>query len=120
MKTFDINIEAPKHNPFIVPEGYFAQFADDMMAKISSMQMRPARVRQREMRIVRWIPMLGAASVAALAVLFTQVASPASVGLDAATAIEMSQQAAMANEDAAYDYLMMADAENFTNYDAEY
>lgn len=119
MKTFDINEPANRNNPFKIPEGYFVQFADRMMSRISKTQSTSITTRPREMRIVRWIPMLGAACVAALAVIFSTTVSASGIRGENVSSIEKSQSA-YANEDLVYDYIMWSNVGNYTNGDTEY
>lgn len=109
MRDFDINKPAPARSPFVVPDGYFAQFADTMMQRIRQMD-KPVH----DLPVVRWIPWLGAACVAALVVVFTQFVPLGSEG--GVSADVAASSAAMSYEDAAYDYLIMANADNLTTY----
>lgn len=117
MKTFDIN-KSSAHNPFKVPEGYFSQFHEQFMARIVAMPPLHMSVTP-ELRIVRWIPKLGVACVAGLLFLFSQLL-PLS-GNDSDNAL--SNNAAYCeklNEEQAFDYLMMADADNIENYAVDF
>lgn len=119
MKTFDINEPANQNNPFRIPEGYFVQFSERMMSRISKIHSTAITSRPREMRIVRWIPMLGAACVAALAVIFATTVSTSGIRGESVSAAETSQSA-YANEDLVYDYIMWANVGNYINGDTEY
>lgn len=113
MCHFDIHQSPSQHNPFIVPDNYFAQFADGMMKRLKVLQVSAPIV---ELPIIRWLPLLGAACVAALAVLFTQVChnEPQDAPSHDAT---ISTSAASSNADVAYDYLMLADANMINVYE---
>lgn len=115
MSTFNSNIPK-KHNPFIVPENYLASFPEIMMQRIaaSAQSMQKAH----NMFIVRWIPWLGAACVAALLVLFSQLQQ--SQISDSHTQISAQSYSNDSHADAAYDYLMMANANNIEAYDYDY
>lgn len=69
MKSIDFD-HIPQANPFRTPEGYFASFTGRMMQRIQS-QPRPQLVPPNP--FLRWMPLWGAACVAALMLLFTQV-----------------------------------------------
>lgn len=112
MRTIDLSQPANQHNPFVVPDGYFAAFAERMMQRIAAAQPAPAPAQP----FMRWIPWLGAACVIALSVLFTQLAPSNNVETDAQTA----QTAETSAADEAYDYIMMADADNFVNYGTDF
>lgn len=120
MKTIDFNQPAPSHNPFTVPTDYFSQFTERMMQRIA--QQAEASMRP-EMPIIRWIPWLGAACVAALIALFTFFTGPTSVkDATSATPAETAQvkTATSQTTDMVYDYLMMANADNYTDYETDY
>lgn len=70
------------------------------------------------MFIVRWIPWLGAACVAALLVLFSQIQQSQISDVD--THISAQSSNSDSHADAAYDYLMMANANNIEAYDYDY
>ena len=57
MTHIDLSQRASSHNPFITPDGYFADFAQNMMQRI--VQSEPCA--HNSMPFVRWIPWLGAA-----------------------------------------------------------
>ena len=109
MSTFDTNI-SKKHNPFVVPENYLASFPELMMQRIAASA--------HNMFIVRWIPWLGAACVAALLVLFSQIQQSQMSDVD--THISAQSSNSDSHADAAYDYLMMANANNIEAYDYDY
>lgn len=118
MKTFDVN-KSPAHNPFKVPEWYFSQFHDQFMARMAVMPPLHINVTP-ELRIVRWIPKLGVACVAGLLLLFSQLLPLSgnddanhTLGANAAYREKM-------NEEQAFDYLMMADADNIENYAVDF
>lgn len=113
--TIDFSKPASSHNPFLVPDGYFSHFTENLMARIRS-QVVPV---SSELRIVRWIPFIGAACVAALTILFTTIVSTESVDTTSALSASVSS-AEMQYADAAYDYLMLADADYLDFYEAEY
>lgn len=69
MKSIDFE-HIPQTNPFRTPEGYFASFTERMMQRIQS-QPRPQLAPVNP--FIRWMPLWGAACVAALMLLFTQV-----------------------------------------------
>lgn len=108
MRNFNISEKPSNHNPFVVPEGYFPAFTSRIMQRINEVGM-PAT----QSPFVRWVPWLGAACVAVLMALFTQVFTHDSVIFESETA----QSSAV---DATYDYLMMADADNYIDYEAGY
>lgn len=113
--TIDLNKPASSHNPFLVPDGYFSRFTEDLMTRIRS-QVVPI---SPELRIVRWIPFIGAACVAALTILFSTIVPTEST--DTASVFSPSVSSAeMQYADAAYDYLMLADANYLDFYEAEY
>ena len=66
MTHIDLSQRASSHNPFITPDGYFADFAQNMMQRIVQSETRA----HNSMPFVRWIPWLGAACVATLFLLF--------------------------------------------------
>lgn len=108
MRTFDANKPAPVHNPFKVPDGYFEQFATNLMARISQPE-KPFR----ELSCVRWIPWIGAACVAALFVGLMQFAPLAD---ESSLSAPQTAQTTGSYEDTAYDYILLAEAANLTDY----
>lgn len=114
MPQFNSSHTGLSHNPFLVPEGYLAGFTERMMQRIPPVSAAPTRT----MRFVRSIPWLAAACIAALMLLFTQV--PSLRGADSTPATAQSEAAAQTNADVAYDYLMLADADNYTLYGTDY
>lgn len=113
MSTFDTNI-SKKHNPFVVPENYLASFPELMMQRIAAQCVQ----KTHNMFIVRWIPWLGAACVAALLVLFSQIQQSQMSDVD--THISAQSGNSDSHTDTAYDYLMMANANNIEAYDYDY
>lgn len=69
MKSIDFD-HMPQTAPFRTPEGYFATFTGCMMQRIQS-QSRQQLVPVSP--FLRWMPLWGAACVAALVLLFTRV-----------------------------------------------
>lgn len=110
MRNFSTQEKPSGHNPFVVPDGYFPAFADRVMQRIHA-----AGTPARQSPFVRWVPWLGAACVAALMALFAQGFTHDSVIFDAGTAQTQTTVA-----DATYEYLMMADAENYIGYEDNY
>lgn len=117
MKTFDIN-KTSAHNPFKVPEEYFLQFHEQLMARIVAMPPLHINVTP-ELRIVRWIPKLGAACVAGLLLLFSQLIPSFEMGADN-SASQRATYSEKLTEEQAFDYLMMADADNLETYAFEF
>lgn len=120
MKPIDLSQPASSHNPFIVPTDYFSQFTGRMMQRIAAQTELASRP---EMPIVRWIPWLGAACVAALMALFSFFATPSSVkdqvsGVTSETA--QAKTSSSQSNDMVYDYLMMANADNYVSYENDY
>lgn len=120
MKTLDLNKPASKHNPFVVPTGYFSQFTQQMMQRIK--EQSAEQTYQPEMPIIRWLPWLGVASVAALIALFSFFNTPSSVNIQSASSgAETAQNKTSDNQsDMVYDYLMMANAADYTAYENDY
>jgi len=115
MTTFDINNPALRQNPFRTPEGYFESLTDSVMKRIHGTTPIRRRTVIRELPIVRWLPLLGAACVAALALVFGSLTSLISSEATEATATSTNY------EEAAYDYYSStADADIFLTYDADY
>lgn len=118
-----------KHSPFVVPEGYFASFTQSVMEQISE----PAAARpvcfdssaapkiNLATRVVRFIPYIGAASIAAMVAVFAHFnTSSSNTGyLDVAVEIagvQFHENAANYTEaDAVYDYMMLDNA-NLISY----
>ena len=69
MKSIDFD-HMPQANPFRTPEGYFASFTGRMMQRI---QLQPHPQLAPPNPFLRWMPLWGAACVAALMLLFTRV-----------------------------------------------
>jgi len=115
MTTFDINNPALRQNPFRTPEGYFESLTDSVMKRIhGTTPIRRTVI--RELPIVRWLPLLGAACVAALALVFGSLTS-LNISSEATEATATSTN----YEEAAYDYYSStADADIFLTYDADY
>lgn len=112
MSTFDTNI-SKKHNPFVVPENYLASFPELMMQRIAASAQCVQKAHNMFM-----IPWLGAACVAALLVLFSQIQQSQTSDVD--THISAQSSNGDSHADAAYDYLMMANANNIEAYDYDY
>lgn len=110
MRNFNAAQPPTGHNPFIVPEGYFTQFAERMMSRIGE----PA-VPVVQMAFVRWVPWLGAASVAALLGVFTHFFAQ-----DPVAGEHESAQASAYLADQTYEYIMTASAENDTDYEVDF
>lgn len=108
MQTFDANKPATKHNPFKVPDGYFEQFANILMARIGQSE-KPFR----ELPCVRWIPWIGAACVVTLVVGLLQFA-PSTTESNLTT--PQTAQTTSSYEDTVYDYILLAEAANLTDY----
>lgn len=121
MNTIDLNKPASTHNPFVVPAGYFAQVTQQVMKQINE-QTSYGASHAEDMAIVRWIPWLGAACVAALVVFFSYFVSPTSVKEQggAVHAETAQNRAASVQSDEIYDYLMMANASDYTDYESNY
>lgn len=115
MQKFNVNNPPSRHNPFRVPDGYFEQMADSVMRRVRHL---PAAAPVRPLPIVRWIPLLGAACVAALAIVFARVGdgNQHDMGSVQASAVSSTQQS---TDEAIFDYLMLADAD-ILNIDGEY
>lgn len=111
MSKFDINAPVSTPNPFVVPEGYFSQFPARLMQRIHSL---PQPESTATMRLVRWLPFIGVASVAAMLLLFMHVAAPSTLGNDPASAPGVASTASQTDE--AYDYLILSDDNLLTSY----
>lgn len=115
MHKFDCNQPASCHNPFKVPEGYFTEFAERLMSRIDGVETR-----MPQMRFVAWIPWIGVACVLALTLLFTQW-MPSSTTQSSKAKQEQYAAREAADDEAVYDYLMMANADNsIMSYENDY
>lgn len=108
MKPIDLN-HIPQTNPFRTPEGYFASFTERMMQRI---QQQPKPMLASPNPFLRWMPLWGAACVAALMLLFTQVldfnvpqASDGQRALSAQTDGPATSSTQSSDVDCAYDCL---------------
>lgn len=110
MKGIDFSRPALSHNPFITPEGYFSSFTQCMMQRI----MQTNEAKNTQMSIIRWVPWLGAACVAALLLLFGQLNSSVNA-VDKSGYFATKSEAAItnSNSDIAYDYIMTSDNKNW-------
>lgn len=115
MHKFDINSRPSLHNPFTVPEGYFQQMTEIVMQRVRSF---PVAAPVRPMPMLRWIPLLGAACVAALAVVFAQVGDNGAIGSDTERT-SVSSVSSQTGDEEIFDYLMLADAD-IISMDGEY
>lgn len=108
MTHIDLSQRASSHNPFITPEGYFANFAQTMMQRI--VQSEPSST-HNSMPLIRWIPWLGAACVAALLFLFAQVKPDATHTLHKGEHYVAKETTTHQADgcDEAYDYIMTTD-----------
>ena len=113
-RTFNLSQPAPKHDPFKVPEGYFETFADRMMAR-TALASPAAPVSGW----LRWLPLSGAACVAALSLLFVEVAAVQGGSLGE-TSAWTEESSGTSYEEQAYDYMMMANANILTDYENDY
>lgn len=111
MTTFSVNDIKKQHNPFVMPEGYLADFADRMMQRIAATQV----VEEKQMRIVHWIPWLGVACVAILTLLFAHGQHTLDAELQQKTTETATIASTNNSVDDVYDYLMM---NNITEMDA--
>lgn len=116
MKKFDINAKPGTHNPFVVPNGYFDVLAASVMMRVSALDAAAAR----QNSWIGWIPWLGAACVASLVVLFSQVVPTTADASQTAAPAAVQHVSANTNADAAYDCIMMADADNLAAYENDY
>lgn len=115
MQKFDINSHPSSHSPFKVPDGYFEQMTENVMRRVRHI---PVAASVRPMPILRWIPLLGAACVAALAIVFAQMGDGDMSNTDAGHSSAYS--VALQNEDEEFfDYLMLADAD-IINMETDY
>lgn len=96
MKTFDIN-KQNKRNPFSVPEGYFEQLTERVMANIPETPKEEAGERSGKVVVMpsrrpnRWIGWsVAAAACIAVAILFTSI--PQSTAIDTKNTAKVSQQ----------------------------
>lgn len=120
MKTIDFSKPAPAHNPFTVPTDYFVHFTERMMQRIA--ESSPQTAARCDLPIIRWIPWLGAVSVAALVALFTIFSTPTTLNDVVTTSSTETVQAKTNNtqtSDMLYDYLIMADADNYLSYETD-
>lgn len=115
MKTVDMNHPCLQQSPFKVPEGYFAEFTEKFMQRVA-LSVAP---RGRELPFVRWMPLVGAACVLLLVVLFSQSFPQKSVEKDIVAA-EGTLPNSMSTEDEVYDYVMTANAKNTEIYDMDF
>lgn len=106
MRNIDFDLSPSKHNPFLVPENYFAQFTTDMMQLIAQ---RTAPAARPQMLFVKWVPWLGVACVVSLFVLFTHLSNAADASRQEVTTAQQNSKSADKSADEAYDYLMLAD-----------
>lgn len=116
MSTFHLDDKKPAHNPFVVPNGYFEEFSNRLMQQIAQLPMRAERP---QMRIVHWIPWLGVACVAVIAVLFAN--SSQSLHIDKQHSPTVEQSATFANntsaEDELYEYFRQNDLTELDAYE---
>lgn len=118
MKDFNhIDPALRQHNPFVVPEGYFAQFAENLMSKLQP-KKQVAGPFIPEMPFVKWIPWMGAACVAALACIFSLQSVQNKVNGSSEAYTANAAKTASFTDDM-YDYLMLANAD-YTEYLADY
>lgn len=114
MSQFNLTHNELKHNPFVVPEGYFESFTQRLMERIPvAVEASP-----RTLHFVRFVPWLGAACVAGLMLFFTHF--PTNNAANDLAGINETEQKETNNTDAVYDYLMMADATNIAIYETDY
>lgn len=111
MTIFSVNDIKKQHNPFVMPEGYLADFADRMMQRIAVIQ----EAEEKQMRIVHWIPWLGVACVAILTLLFAHGQHTLDAELQQKTTETATIASTNNSVDDVYDYLMM---NNLTEMDA--
>lgn len=117
MSTFHIDDKKLTHNPFVVPDGYFEDFSNRLMQQIAQL---PIRTERPQMRIVHWIPWLGVACVAVLAVLFANSSQSLHID-DQQSAATTEQSATFANnasaEDELYEYFKQNDLTELDAYE---
>lgn len=118
MTTRHIPSRPTGHNPFLVPDNYFEEFQEKMMKRLTKVVVIPASKPVKEMPVVRWLPYLGAACVAALTLVFTRVAPLEGTALPGGIAVE--QASVSSYEDEAYDYLNIYDSETLASYVSDY
>ncbi len=106
MRKIDFNSSPSKHNPFVVPENYFAQFTLDMMQLIAK---QPMTAYNPQWRVIKWIPWMGVACVVSLFLLFTQLLNTSYIDASRSAISQQHSKSADKQADEAYDYLMLAD-----------
>ena len=118
MSTFHIEDKRNKHNPFVVPNGYFEEFTSRMMQQIA---LLPVRAERPQMRIVHWIPWLGAACIAAFAILFAGSGQSLHVDGQQSPAATIESSATFANNtsgaDELYEYFKQNDLTDLDAYE---
>lgn len=112
-----------QQDPFKVPEGYFENFTERMMASLPEVEQAPVMHRRPKAGVRKWTlrlsPVIAAAAMLACAVIYQHsfVPSPNSQGNMAKSHISESQKngnISKAAADDAYDYLML---DNLKIYD---
>ncbi len=107
----------PSHNPFVVPEHYFATLSERVLSQCKAMPHahRPARL------VPAWLPYVGVACVAALVAVFSSVLNVSLpdgevAGTNAASGEEQVDRTQHEAADYAYEYFA---ANNSLGYFAE-
>lgn len=114
MTQIDLHTLTPRRNPFTVPEGYFAEFPARLMQRIHDL---PQREEAATMPFVRWIPYIGAASVAAMLLLFMHLAQPATISAPDVSSGIATTSTGTSSVDEAYDYIMQTNGSLYNAYD---
>ena len=112
------------HNPFTTPEGYFDTFTSRMMLRIQSATRPPIQMhlssQESQPRWIHYMPLWGAACIAGLIVLFTQILNckmPDSTDQASNGGCHPSWQEASYSSEAelAYDYMIDNDVLYYDN-----
>ena len=113
-----------QENPYKVPEGYFDNFTERMMAALPEVEETPAVQHRQKAGLRTWMlrlsPVIGAAAILVCAVVYQHDFAPTGYQGDIAKTQVVETQATDNNltqaADAAYDYLML---DNMKIYDYE-
>lgn len=110
------NIDSPRKvgAPFRIPEGYFNQLTQNVMQKVSTLNV-PHDDRQQ---LLRWLPLVGAACITALSFTFMHISTVQGSGLsvEALQSTSSAESSRYAEAEYAYDYLMTVNVASTDNY----
>lgn len=109
MATFNFDSNTAKKDPFLVPDNYFENFSANILFRI-----RKEHNTTHDAPFIKWIPLIGAACITVMFMIFMQQTDNFSDKLNSPETF--TEQINDSYEDEIYDY-MFADNNSLISYD---